>query len=85
VCGLLILNTALWCNGNTGDFDSLVLGSNPGRATTNRHMLEEILQELKDTWDFDSEQLNHIKEKMKDFALACVMDKKVENELFASE
>jgi hypothetical protein len=48
-------------------------------------MLEEILQELKDTWDFDSEQLNHIKEKMKDFALACVMDKKVENELFASE
>ncbi len=23
----------LWCNGNTSDFGSVVLGSNPGRST----------------------------------------------------
>lgn len=25
-------HNALWCNGNTNDSDSFVLGSNPGRA-----------------------------------------------------
>lgn len=48
-------------------------------------MLEEILQELKDTWDFDDDQLNHIREKMKDFAVACATDKKVAEELFKTE
>jgi hypothetical protein len=44
-------------------------------------MLEEILAELKETWDYTPEELNHIKEKMKDFAMACVTDSKVLEEL----
>ena len=29
-------DTELWCNGNTSDFDSGILGSNPG-SSTNRY------------------------------------------------
>ena len=27
-------NIELWCNGNTADFGSVILGSNPGSSTT---------------------------------------------------
>ena len=32
-CESIPNNFASWCNGNTGDFGSLVPGSNPGEAT----------------------------------------------------
>ena len=35
---------ARWCKGNTGDFDSLILGSNPGRATIYNMNLAELVQ-----------------------------------------
>lgn len=30
---LFLSGTALWCNGNTPDFDSVILGSSPSKAT----------------------------------------------------
>ena len=31
---LVTFNPELWCNGNTSDFDSGILGSNPGSSIT---------------------------------------------------
>lgn len=33
---IALQNIASWCNGNTGDFDSLIPGSSPGEATLTR-------------------------------------------------
>lgn len=32
-CGLGANGTGLWCNGNTTDFGSVILGSSPSRPT----------------------------------------------------
>lgn len=32
--------TGLWCNGNTTDFDSVIVGSSPTRATNNIYNYE---------------------------------------------
>ena len=41
------VHLALWCNGNTGDFDSLVSGSSPGGASTQQLMENIIALETK--------------------------------------
>ena len=38
-CKSIPNNLASWCNGNTGDFGSLVPGSNPGEATNSKKVL----------------------------------------------
>ena len=30
---IIYVNIELWCNGNTADFGSVILGSNPGSST----------------------------------------------------
>lgn len=37
------LNTGLWCNGNTTDFGSVILGSSPSRPTSKKPLRNERL------------------------------------------
>jgi len=43
--------------------------------------LDNILKELKDTWDYTQEELDDISEKMQGFAWACLMDSHIRKEL----
>ena len=44
-------------------------------------MLEDLLKELKETWSYTTEELNDIREKMKSYAVVCLMDSEVRKEV----
>jgi len=44
-------------------------------------MLKEILKELKDTWDFTTEELNDLEKYFVSFGAACIMDSSVRSEV----
>lgn len=43
--------------------------------------LDLVIQELKDTWDFTTEELTDIREKIKSFTWDCLMDSDFRNSL----
>lgn len=43
-------------------------------------MLETLIKELGETWDYTTEELNDIREKMREFGAACVMDSVIRKE-----
>lgn len=45
------------------------------------YMLKEILKELKDTWDFTTEELNDLEKYFVSFGAACIMDSSVRSEV----
>jgi len=44
--------------------------------------IQHYLEDLKSTWDFTQEELNDIRDKMANYALAALMDSKVREEAF---
>ena len=46
-------------------------------------LMDEYLEELKNKWDFTTEQLNHIKYLMVNYACCTNMDSAVNNEMSA--
>jgi hypothetical protein len=46
-----------------------------------KYMVNEHLKELKDTWDYTTEELNHIKQIMAQYAMEAAMDSKVFKEV----
>jgi len=47
--------------------------------------LNALIRELKETWGYTQEELADIREKIKDFAFACLMDSDVRKDLISEK